>query len=289
MKQYDDIAGDGGSAILEQVTEHRERIDANLSGVTHVLAIGSGKGGVGKSTLTFHIASALQSTGLRVAVLDADINAPVQAHLAGLQNALLIPGNNGVALPRTRDGIGVISMGTVSPECVPVELDEHGADSHIWRASKEFTALGQLLATVEWGDLDLLLVDLPPGTERTLQLAEFLTARAAFVLVTIPTELARGVVARTVTGMASMPNRLLGYVENMAGYYCAGCESVQPLFASSGGTQFDIPCLGTVPFDPRLAERCDRGESMNDPRESSSSKAIHEIAVRVYDALENRP
>jgi ATP-binding protein involved in chromosome partitioning len=288
MKSYDDIPGDGGSRIVDQVAKQRERIDANLSGIGHLLAIGSGKGGVGKSTLTIQLASALRQKGVRVAVLDADINAPAQAHLGHLEKALLVPGRNGLALPKTREGVGVISTGTLFPEPAQVELGcEPGGDSHIWRASREFSALGQLLATVEWGTLDLLLIDLPPGTERTLQMARFLTSQAAFLLVTIPTELARGVVARTVAGMTRIPNRLLGYVENMAGYYCAECGEVRSLFPCRDVAPFDAPCLGTIPFDPLLAEWCDRGESLNDHPETPCSMAIREIAARVYEVLEN--
>ena len=111
MKTYYDIAGDGGSKILEQVAEQRTRIADGLAGVRHVVAIGSGKGGVGKSTLTMHLAGALRAQGLRLAILDADFNGPSQARMAGVQQAVFVPGTEKVALPRTSTGIGVFSMG----------------------------------------------------------------------------------------------------------------------------------------------------------------------------------
>ena len=103
------------------------------------------------------------------------------------------------------------------------------------------------------------MFDLPPGVERTVQFADFLEPRTSFALVTIPSEVARGVVARSVAALSKGPNRLLGYVENMSGYYCRDCNAVKPLFVSTEQSGLEIPCLGTVPFDPELARHCDRG------------------------------
>lgn len=276
--------------MLQQVSDNKARIAENLSTIRDVVVIGSGKGGVGKSTLTMQIACVLRAQGKEVAVLDADFNGPTQARLGGLGNSLLIPNRNGVSIPKTRDGIGVVSMGTLVPEPQSVELDESVVgDSHIWRATKEFTMLGQFLATVEWGRLDALLIDLPPGTERTIQHAEFLAPNTAFVLVTIPSQLARGVVARTVSGLAKIGTRMLGYIENMKGYYCAECDSLRPLYPSAGDAQLQIPCLGSVPFDPELAALCDRGESIDAYPDLPSSKAVCEITDQICKALEATP
>ncbi len=150
--------------------------------------------------------------------------------------------------------MGVVSLGSLVPESQAVEFDSvSSGDSHVWRATREFTFLGQLLGTVRWGELDFLLIDLPPGAERTFQYAEFLGAETAFVLISTPSELARGIVSRSVAALGATPNRLLGYVENMCGYYCAGCDDVRPLFPGTLAADFGIPCLGRVPFDPELA------------------------------------
>ena len=101
MKSYHDITGDGGSRVLDQVVEQRAQITAGLAGVRHLVAVGSGKGGVGKSTLTLHLAGALRARGLRIAILDADFNGPSQARMAGVEGALFVPGREKVALPRT--------------------------------------------------------------------------------------------------------------------------------------------------------------------------------------------
>ena len=285
MKHYHDIVGDGGSRILDQVAEQRARIDGGLARVRHLVAVGSGKGGVGKSTLTLQLAETLRSRGLRIAILDADFNGPSQARMAGVQGALFVPGRDKVALPRTASGIGVFSMGTVIPESEALEFASTArGEAQTWRATREFALLGEILGAFEWGILDLLLFDLPPGAERTVQYAEFLP-RTSFVLVTIPSDVSRGVVARSVAALAKTGTRTLGYVENMSGYYCRDCGTVKPLFDSSGESALDLPCLGTVPFDPELARHCDRGMPFDDRRETPVGAALDRIAQRLIDTL----
>jgi ATP-binding protein involved in chromosome partitioning len=292
MKTYHDIAGDGGSRILEQVAEQRARITDGLAGVRHLVAVGSGKGGVGKSTLTLQLANALHDRGLRIAILDADFNGPSQARMAGVRGALFVPGRHKVTLPRTRNGIGVFSMGSLIPESEALEFESAApGDSHTWRATREFALLGEILRSFEWGALDLLMFDLPPGADRTVQYAEFLGRRTAFLLVTIPSAVSRGVVARSVASLAKQPNRVLGYVENMSGYYCRDCNAIKPLFVSDRGASPDIeiPCLGTVPFDAELARNCDQGVPLAALRETPVGRALDQIAGRVLDRLDSAP
>ena len=298
MKGYHDIVGDGGSKVLEQVAEQRARISDGLAGVRHLVAVGSGKGGVGKSTLTMHLAGALRTRGLRVAILDADFNGPSQARMAGVQEAVFVPpsspkgfgvagGSDRVALPRTRNGIAVFSMGSVIPESEALDFESAArGESHTWRATREFALLGEILGAFEWGTLDLLMFDLPPGAERTVQYADFLGPRTSFVLVTIPSEVARGVVARSVAALSKGPNRLLGYVENMSGYYCHDCNAVKPLFVSPP-SRLEIPCLGTVPFDPELARHCDEGIPFEALPGTQVGSALDQVAQRLLDSLES--
>jgi ATP-binding protein involved in chromosome partitioning len=289
VKRYHDIVGDGGSRVLEQVAEQRARITDGLAGVRHLVAVGSGKGGVGKSTLTLHLASTLRARGLRIAILDADFNGPTQARMAGVQGAVFVPGAKGAALPRSRNGIGVFSMGSVIHESDSLEFDStaRGA-SHTWRATREFALLGEILGAFEWGELDLLMFDLPPGAERTVQYADFLP-RTSFLLVTIPSDVSRGVVARSVAALSKGPNRLLGYVENMSGYYCRDCNAIKPLFGSSEvqGSRLDVPCLGTVPFDPELSRRCDHGMPLVDVPDTPVGLALESVAQQLLRSLES--
>jgi ATP-binding protein involved in chromosome partitioning len=296
MKHYQDIVGDGGSGILEQVAAQRSRIAEGLAGVRHLVAVGSGKGGVGKSTLTVHLAGALRARGLRIAILDADFNGPSQARMAGVENAMFLPppspsgsdearGSHKVSLPRTSNGIGVFSMGSVLPQSAALDFQSAApGETHTWRATREFALLGEILGSFEWGTLDLLLVDLPPGAERTVQYADFLGPRAAFVLVTIPSEVSRGVVARSVAALANGSHRLLGYVENMRGYYCRDCNAIKPLFGSTAETGLGIACLGTVPFDPELARHCDRGFPFSQP-DTPVGRALDHIAQQLLESL----
>ncbi len=312
MKHYHDIVGDGGSRVLDQVAEQRARITDGLAGVRHLVAVGSGKGGVGKSTLTLCLASTLRTRGFRVAILDADFNGPSQARMAGVQNALFVPGPGALSsttdalpsrlpaaagrerapLPRSRNGVAVFSMGSLIPESSALEFEStaHG-ESHTWRATREFALLGEILGSFEWVALDLLLIDLPPGAERTVQFADFLGPRASFLLVTIPSEVARGVVARSVAALSKGPNRLLGYVENMSGYYCRDCDAIKPLYFSAQPSRLDleIPCLGSVPFDPELARRCDQGIAVSTPPGSPDSPvglALEHVTQQLLDSLE---
>jgi len=290
MKGYYDIPGDGGSRILEQVAAQQGRIDAALAGVRHLVAIGSGKGGVGKSTLTVHLAAMLAARGAGVAVLDADLNGPTQARMAGVTATAPLPVDGRMALPRSRAGFGVFSMGSLVPEERALEFDNvaPGA-SHTWRATREFALLGEILGAVAWGRLDTLLVDLPPGAERIVQYSEFLGPRTAFVLVTIPSDVARGVVARSAAALSGAGARVLGYIENMDGYACAGCDTVQPLFAPTDRRDLGLPCLGSVPFDPGLAEACDRGIPITERQETPAARALARTADLLLRSLETSP
>lgn len=284
MKNYHDIIGDGGSNVVAQVESQQQAIQQALSDVRHLVAIGSGKGGVGKSTVTMALARALRREGHRVAVFDGDLNGPCQAQLAGLEVRPWIPTERGLEMPRSKEGIGVVSMGSLLEAARPMDFDSVASgEEQTWRGTREFAMLAQLLGAVHWGTLDFLLFDLPPGPERTRQFAQFLSTHAAtaFVLVTIPSDLSRGVVARSISALDESGGNLLGYVENMAGYYCRDCGAVRPLFPPS-----DIPLpierLGAIPFDPYLAAAAAQGEmSEANTSERGISEIAHEIVRRL--------
>jgi len=186
-------------------------------------------------------------------------------------------------------------MGSVIPESEALDFESAAqGESHTWRATREFALLGEILRSFEWGTLDLLLFDLPPGAERTVQYADYLgpfdgaqgRPRVSFLLVTIPSEVSRGVVARSVAALSKGSNRLLGYVENMSGYYCRDCDAIKPLFDSSGASGLPIPCLGTVPFDPELARGCDSGIPLADLPDTPVARALEHVAQQLLDSLD---
>ncbi len=289
MKSYSQIEGDGGSAVAEQIADLEAAIAQRMAGIRHVVAIGSGKGGVGKSTLTRQLGAVLAAEGRRVGILDADLNGPSQALLGGVSHIPPLPGEEGLLLPVSRDGVKILSVGSLLAEgealTWPSATPRH---THVWRATRELAKLAELLSAAHWGPLDVLLVDLPPGPERTAHFADFLGPQTAVVLVSIPSALARGVVARSVSALAPLPNRLLGYVENMSGYACAGCGTVRPLFPEDQeATELALPCLGRIPFDPQLAALSDDGRAITEvPEAGPVAAALTEVARNLINALE---
>lgn len=295
MKRYHDIAGDGGSDVLGQIRALEGKIGNALAGVRRIVAVGSGKGGVGKSTVTMGLARALADSGARVAILDADLNGPSQARMAGLEGRPWIPGDRGLVPPRRPDGIAVLSMGSVLPDGVPLDFETVSqGEQQTWRATREFATFAQVLAGTDWGTLDVLLLDLPPGTERTVQFAETLAgivpgataSRLGFLLVTAPSAVARGVVARSITALAALDVPVLGAVENMAGYLCPDCGEIQPLFPEPD-VPLDAPCLGRLPFDPELARLCDAGWPPGPLPPTLAD--LEELARSLVDILVERP
>jgi ATP-binding protein involved in chromosome partitioning len=259
-----------------------------LADVRRIVMVGSGKGGVGKSTLTYHLARALSAGGARTAILDADLEGPSQGRLAGIGDLPPVPTPSGkLELPRSACGIGVATMASFVPEAAPVTFPAAAAgESYTWRPIREVTFLAQLVGSVRWGDLDWLLVDLPPGTEKTAQHAELLGPRASVVLVTVPSALSSGVVARTVTALRAAGRPAVGYVENMRGYHCRSCGSVEPLFPGSS-RDLELPCLGSVPFDPRLAEPSELGRP--EPASGPVATALSDVAAELEAVLAEPP
>lgn len=292
MRSYSQIAGDGGSGVAEQIAELEANIARRMATIRHVVAIGSGKGGVGKSTLTRHLAAVLTARGQRVGILDADFNGPSQALLGGVRDLPPMPGEAGLLVPRSREGVQILSVGSVLAEGTALAWPTVApGSSHTWRATREFSSLAELLAAVDWGALDVLLVDLPPGPERTAQFASFLGPDAAVLLVSIPSALARGVVARALDALRPLPNRMLGYVENMSGYACSGCGVVRPLFPEEpDAPTLGLRRLGRIPFDPELARLCDRGVAVTEMAEGGAVlQALTELATALLQQLEEAP
>jgi ATP-binding protein involved in chromosome partitioning len=287
MKRYSDLAGQSTSGIVEQVVARHERQEKALAGVKHLLAVGSGKGGVGKSTVAMGLAQGFRANGQSVAILDADLNGPTQARMAGLEGQPWVPDEEGhVALPRRGDGLGVASVGSVLPDGEALEFASRArGDEQTWRGTREFTLLGDILSTVEWGELDVLVVDLPPGAAHTTHFAGLLGPKAQFVLVTIPAGVARQVVERSVAALDQIDRPALGYIENMSGYRCPGCGEVHPLFPQAK-KPLPIARLGTLPFDPELAELCDAGWPEDADRARATRGQFAELGAKLWTRLQ---
>ena len=242
-----------------------------------VYAVASGKGGVGKSTVTANLAAALVATGQRVGLLDADVWGYSVPQLFGVHRAPVVLGGKMQPLPA--HGVSLMSTGFFVDEDDPV----------IWRGPMLHKALSQFVTDVAWGPLDVLLVDLPPGTgDATLSVLELLPD-AALLTVTTPQTAAR-VVARRVMRMATASGTpLAGVVENMSGAVCGTCGETTAVFGTGGGEalahEAGTPLLGRVPLDVALREAGDRGVPVVlDAPETASARALSRIA-RVLPAV----
>jgi ATP-binding protein involved in chromosome partitioning len=281
MKRYKDIVGDGGSNIVAQVQAQQERLRARLAGVQATVAIVSGKGGVGKSTLTAGLASCFAREGRRVGVLDADLNGPTLAKMLGVRGRTLGVGAEGVVPPESALGIKVMSMDLLLPsDAAPLTWQAPTQDeAHTWRGSMEANALREFLADTAWGALDLLLLDLPPGTDRLATIAALVPALAGTVIVTIPSDVSHLVVRKSITLAAQVKAPVLGLVENMAGLFPGPAGET---LAREAGIRF----LGSVPFDRELALAADRGEPLvaTDPARESA-RALARVARGIQESL----
>ena len=292
MKRYRDLAGDGGSDIAGQVSAQHARLRARLGAVRWTVAVVSGKGGVGKSSVTANLAQALAARGLAVGALDADLNGPSLAKMLGARGQTLAVTPAGVEPARSADGIRVMSMDLLLPadETPVVWHAPTQAEAHTWRGSMEGTVLREFLTDTAWGALDVLLLDLPPGADRLPTVTGLVPDLSGAVVVTIPSEVSHLVVKKSITLARAAGARLLGLVENMAGYVCGACGAVGPLFEGPGGArtaaELALPFLGGVPFDPRLAAAADRGRPfVAEHADTPAGRALTAIAARLHADL----
>jgi len=285
MKRYRDVAGDGGSNIVGQVEAQQARLGARLRHVKAILAVVSGKGGVGKSSITANLAGAFALAGATVAVLDADLNGPSMAAMLGVRGRALVVSADGVEPPAGALGIRVMSMDLLlAGDATPLTWDAPSqAEAHTWRGTMEANALREFLADTAWGALDVLLVDLPPGTDRLATIVGLVPALAGTVVVTIPSDVAHLVVRKSITVARGVPAPVLGVVENMAGMFAGvGAEA---LARESG-----VPFLGRVPFDPALAAAADRGQPYVAVAPTApAARALTAIAHTLREALRPVP
>jgi ATP-binding protein involved in chromosome partitioning len=286
MKRYKDIAGDGGSNIVGQVAQQQARLRERLAAVRRIVAVVSGKGGVGKSSITANLAAAVAAEGRTVGVLDADLNGPSIAKMLGVRGQTLQVTDAGVEPARSAQGVRVMSMDLLlaGDDTPVVWAAPTQTEAHTWRGTMEANALREFLADTAWGALDLLLLDLPPGADRLPTVGDLLPGLTGAVVVTIPSEVSHLVVTRSITLARGAGVPLLGLVENMAGYTCVTCGTVGALFSGPGGERAAaasrIPFLGAVPFDPRLAAAADQGRPfVLEFPESPTGQALHAIAA----------
>ncbi len=229
---------------------------ALIPGVKHVIAVGSGKGGVGKSTVAVNIAAALAQAGLKTGLLDADIYGPSIPIMMGLDAS---PGTREVdgrklIQPLYRHGLKTMSLGFLLPP---------GAPPVIWRGPMVGSAVKQMLGDVEWGELDYLVVDLPPGTgDAQLTLAQVVPLTGAVIVMTSQ-DVALSIANKALAMFRKLNVPVLGIVENMGAFVCPACGAETPIFGRDAGArvaaEMEVPLLGQVPLDPVIVEDGDAG------------------------------
>jgi ATP-binding protein involved in chromosome partitioning len=243
---------------MKEIREQEERIKMRMERIRHKLAILSGKGGVGKSTVTANLAVALAKKGYRTGILDADIHGPSIPKLLGVRGEKLtagLTGNQEIIPVDGPFGIKIVSMDFLLP------ADETPV---IWRGPMKTGAIRQLLADVVWGDLDFLLIDLPPGTgDEPLSILQLIPDIDGILMVTAPSEVSQIVVRRAIGFTRELHAPLIGIIENMSGFVCPKCGAEFDVFGIGGGQKISeelgVPFLGRIPIEQGICEDSDRG------------------------------
>ena len=249
-----------------------------LPGVKNIVAIASGKGGVGKSTVSVSLAVALARTGARVGLLDTDIYGPSIPIMMGITEKPEIRGEK--LIPIVKYGVSLMSIGFMIAEDTPL----------IWRGPMVMKAVEQLLTDVEWGNLDYLLMDLPPGTgDVQLTLAQKVPLTGV-VIVTTPQDVALLDVVRGISMFRKLDVPILGVIENMSFFRCPHCGERSDIFSHGGGEvaskKLDVPFLGEVPIDLKIREGGDAGRPvLVDDSESPQSKVFMNLAEQLVSRI----
>src|SRR5437867_9190503 len=244
IRTYHELTEADRSGLVDQIAAQRRRVADRLATVRRVVAVLSGKGGVGKSFGTAGLARALARSGRATGVLDADLNGPTAPQLLHLPVARCTLHEDGIAPAVSAEGVRCFSMALLLEDGRPLAFRGPETEGHVWRETLEAATLREFLADVAWGALDELLVDLPPGVQRFQELAELLPAPPAVLAVTIPTPESRDAVRRALRAASYLNATPLGVVENMVGGPFAGSA------ADDLAAEFGIPVLARVPFHP---------------------------------------
>jgi ATP-binding protein involved in chromosome partitioning len=271
----------------KQLSDQEKQLKARMSKIQHKIAVISGKGGVGKSTVAVNLAVAFAMHGHqdRIGILDADIHGPSVPRMLGLTGQRIQTGPPGAFPPSGTLGIKVVSMDFLLPdENSPV----------IWRGPLKMTAIRQFLSDIVWDDLDVLLIDLPPGTgDEPLSIAQLLPEIDGVILVTIPSKVSQVVVKKSVTFARQLGMPVIGIIENMSGFVCPHCGEKSNIFESGGGQkiaeELGMTFLGSIPIDQRICEDADRGKPFIVEHPSSpASKSFMEIVNKIEDFLNKK-
>jgi len=261
--------------------EQDAAVEKALGKIKHKLLVMSGKGGVGKTSTSVNLAIALANKGYRVGIMDVDLHGPDVPRMMGLKGMLDLSNNKKLEPMLRMENLKVISI-----ESLTMSKD----DAIIWRGPIKYSAIKQFIGDVEWGDLDFLVIDSPPGTgDEPLTIAQTIKDAKA-IIVTTPQEVSLADVRKSISFCKTVKMEIFGMIENMSGFVCPHCNETVDIFGSGGGERTaaaaSIPFLGRIPMDPRVVSCGDEGSSIQEKyADSEVAKAISSIADRVAAVL----
>lgn len=240
---------------MQEKKNQEESVKKILDQIKYVIVVLSGKGGVGKSTVSTNLALTLAQQGNKVGLLDADMHGPTIPTMLGLTNMRITHSTDGLKPVKVTENLQVVSMGF---------LLENQDDAIIWRGPLKMAAIRQLLGDFNWGKLDYLIIDLPPGTgDEPLSIAQIIANITGAIIVTTPQDVALVSVRKSITFVNKLKIPVLGVIENMSGFICPHCKNKLNIFKAGGGKKaaddFNVPFLGSIPLDPTIVEKGDEG------------------------------
>jgi Mrp family chromosome partitioning ATPase len=267
----------GASKEEKEHQQLRER----LHRIEHKMLVLSGKGGVGKSTVAAQLAGTLAAQGHRTGLLDIDIHGPSTPTLFGLQDARITQTESGLQPVEVGGNLKIMSIAF----CLA-----HPDQALIWRGPMKTGAIRQFLTDVDWGELDYLIIDAPPGTgDETLSIAQMIPELDGGIMVTTPQELAAADVRKALSFCEKLEMRVLGIVENMSGFKCPCCGTETHIFDYGGGEKLagdhGVPFLGRIPIDPALGRAADAGRTAPAGTEWAGAEAFEPIVKAVLKQL----
>lgn len=253
---------------------HNPEIESRMNNIENIILILSGKGGVGKSTISAKLASHLALEGKQVGLLDVDIHGPSIPTLFGIADKKLEARKNSLEPIRVGENLRVVSIGF---------LLQSESDAVIWRGPLKTQMIISFLRDVEWGNLDYLIIDLPPGTgDESLSICQFLNRRAKAVIITTPQDLSVKDVQKAITFCRQLNMPVAGIIENMSGFICPNCGERVDIFKTGGGEKLarksGVNFLGRIPVLPKIVEESDSGKIMG-------SKTGEDELVKIFKRL----
>ena len=260
-----------------------EAVKQSLGKIKNKIIVMSGKGGVGKTSTSVNLAIALANSGHKVGLMDVDLHGPDVPRMLGIEGMPQLTANNKVSPLRYSDNLSAISIESFIPS---------KDDAIIWRGPLKFSAIRQFIGDVEWGDLDFLVIDSPPGTgDEPLTVAQMISDAMA-IIVTTPQEVALADVRKSINFCKAVKMEIFGLIENMSGFHCPHCGELIELFGSGGGErtakEMGIRFLGRIPFDPEVVACGDSGACYQQVHtDSAVAKAFSEVS-RAVAALVQR-